>query len=144
MNVESIIARKGSDVVMIAPGASLREAVDVLRERAIGALVVSNDGIRLDGVLSERDVVRRLAVDGADAMDMTVARAMSTPVLTCELTDELAHVMGIMTQRRVRHLPVLHHGVLCGLLSIGDVVKHRLDELENENHALFAYISHTH
>jgi CBS domain-containing protein len=143
MNVEGIIARKGSAVFTIAPGATLAEAVRVLREQHIGALVVSADGLRIDGILSERDVVRRLAADGADALDMTVARAMSNPVVTCDLPDELGELMSVMTDKRVRHLPVVHAGRLCGLVSIGDVVKHRLVELEVENQALFDYIAHT-
>jgi CBS domain-containing protein len=143
VNVEGIIARKGSDVYTIAPGATLAEAVRVLRERGIGALVVSVNGSRLDGILSERDVVRRLASDGGDALDMTVARAMTNPVVTCGLHDELGDLMSVMTDRRVRHLPVVNDGGLCGLVSIGDVVKHRLVELEVENQALFDYIAHT-
>ena len=142
MNVESILARKGSQVASIVPGATLAEAVQMLREHGIGALVVSVDGRRVDGMLSERDVVRRLAIDGADALEMTAARAMSTPVVTCGLLDELPELMAIMTQRRVRHLPVVSHGRLIGLVSIGDVVKHRVEELETENRALFDYIAH--
>jgi CBS domain-containing protein len=143
MNVEGIITRKGAQVFTVAPGATLREAVAVLRERSIGALVVSTDAMRVDGILSERDVVRRLAADGPDALDMTVARAMTSEVVTCEMSDELGALMAVMTRHRVRHLPVMSDGRLHGLVSIGDVVKHRLDELESENHALFEYISHS-
>lgn len=142
MNVEGIIARKGDEVVKIAPGATLAEAVVLLKERGVGALVISVDGTRVDGILSERDVVRRLATDGVDAMEMTVARAMTTTVLTCTHADELAHLMVVMTTSRVRHLPVVDGGRLCGIVSIGDVVKHRVDELESENQALFEYIAH--
>lgn len=144
MNVERILAHKGERVVSIAPGATLGEAVQELRAHSVGALVVSVDGSRIDGILSERDVVRRLAADGADALDMTVARAMSRPVVTCALGDEIGELMSVMTQHRVRHLPVLHGGRLCGLISIGDVVKYRLVELEAENQALFNYIAHVH
>ena len=142
VNVEGILARKGRTVAVIAPGATLAEAVAMLREHGIGALVVSVDGRRVDGMLSERDVVRRLAIDGADALEMTAARAMSTPVVTCEPADELPDLMSVMTQRRIRHLPVVSQGALVGLVSIGDVVKHRVEELEVENRALFDYIAH--
>jgi CBS domain-containing protein len=141
MDVGSMLERKARAVVTIAPGATLTEAVLLLREHGIGALVVSIDGSRVDGMLSERDVVRRLAIDGADALEMTVARAMSTPVIACSPSDELPELMAVMTERRVRHLPVLVEQRLVGLVSIGDVVKHRVDELEHENRALFEYLS---
>lgn len=143
MHVEGILARKGREVATIAPGASLVEAVAQLREHGIGALVVSSDGRRIDGILSERDVVRRLATDGADALEMTVARAMTREVSTCGCSDSVEHLMRLMTELRFRHLPVVDDaGSLCGLVSIGDVVKYRLGELEAENHALFDYIAH--
>jgi CBS domain-containing protein len=143
VHVEGILARKGRGVVTIPPGASLQEAVALLRQHGIGALVVSSDGRRIDGILSERDVVRRLASDGADALEMTVARAMTSDVSTCVVGDEVEHLMRVMTERRFRHLPVVDHdGYLAGIVSIGDVVKHRLGELEAENHALFEYIAH--
>ena len=143
MNVESLISRKRHGVVTIAPGATLAEAVALLREHGIGALVVSVDGRRVDGMLSERDVVRRLAIDGADSLEMTVARAMSTPVVTCAPDDELPPLMAVMTDRRIRHLPVVADDGLVGMVSIGDVVKQRVDELETENRALFDYIAHS-
>lgn len=143
MNVEGIIARKGSAVVTIAPGATLHDAVRMLREHQIGALIVSVDQRRIDGIVSERDVVRCLAQVGVDALDMTVARAMSNPVVTCSLSDDLERLMSVMSELRVRHLPVVDGDRLCGLVSIGDVVKHRLVELEVENQALFDYIAHT-
>lgn len=143
MHVEGILARKGREVATIAPGASLVEAVGLLRDHGVGALVVSSDGRRIDGILSERDVVRRLATDGADALEMTVARAMTRDVSTCCCEDSVEHLMRLMTELRFRHLPVIDDtGSLCGLVSIGDVVKYRLGELEAENHALFDYIAH--
>jgi CBS domain-containing protein len=143
VQVDTILVRKGSDVAVIPPGASLGEAVTALTERGIGAIVVSVDGRRIDGILSERDVVRRLALDGPDALEMTVARAMTREVRTCRRDDTVEHLMREMTHHRFRHLPVVEvDDTLCGIVSIGDVVKFRLGELETENQALFDYIAH--
>jgi CBS domain-containing protein len=143
VHVDTILARKGTDVVVVSPGVTLAEAVTTLTRRGIGAVVVSVDGRRIDGILSERDVVRRLAVDGPDALEMTVARAMTRAVRTCRSDDTVDHLMREMTQHRFRHLPVVDDdGMLCGIVSIGDVVKSRLGELEAENQALFDYIAH--
>jgi len=139
--IETILTSKGSDVYTVVPGATLREAVAILRSEGIGALVVSTDGLRIDGILSERDVVRRLAIDGVDALDMTVARAMTTEVRTCGLDERSESLMSLMTTHRIRHVPVVDSGRLRGLVSIGDLVKARLGELEAENRALLDYVS---
>jgi CBS domain-containing protein len=139
--IETILTSKGSDVYTVVPGATLREAVAILRSEGIGALVVSTDGLRIDGILSERDVVRRLAIDGVDALDMTVARAMTTEVRTCGLDERIESLMSLMTNHRIRHVPVVDSGRLRGLVSIGDLVKARLGELEAENRALLDYVS---
>jgi CBS domain-containing protein len=143
MNVQSILQNKGSDVATLNQQASLADAAAQLRDRGIGALVVSNDGQHIDGIVSERDVVRALAAHGSSALGRTVASAMSTDVVTCAAGDSVEALMVSMTDRRIRHLPVVDDdGVLTGIVSIGDVVKARLSQLETENQALFDYITH--
>ncbi len=142
MNVQSIIGAKGSDVATIAQTATLSEAVAILNDRRIGALVVSGDGRAISGILSERDVVRVLAQHGCDIMSSHVGSAMSTEVVTCSHGDGVDRLMALMTERRIRHLPVVDaQGDLAGIVSIGDVVKARHLELELENKALSEYIS---
>ena len=142
MNVQSILGVKGNAVVTIGDGASLADAVMTLRDNRIGALVVSNDGRHIDGIVSERDVVRALANHGASALDRTVSSVMSTDVVTCRTEDAVESLMLSMTERRIRHLPVADDdGVLGGVISIGDVVKARLGQLETENRQLYDYIT---
>ncbi len=141
MNVQSILAAKGTKVATITAEASLSDAVASLRDHGIGALVVSADGSSLDGILSERDVVRSIATHGDDTLDLTVGSAMSGNVITCQPADSIDKLMGMMTDRRIRHLPVLESsGAIAGIISIGDVVKYRLVELESENSQLHSYI----
>ena len=142
MNVQSIIGAKGSEVATVAAEISLADAVGVLAGRKIGALVVSGDGRRIDGIISERDIVRAVGVGGVDALNTTVGTVMSTEVVTCSANDGVDHLMSLMTERRIRHLPVVDDGdALAGIVSIGDVVKARLMSLEHENRALADYIS---
>ena len=141
MNVQSILAAKGNAVAKIAATSTLSEAVAALRDHGIGALVVSADGNHIDGILSERDVVRSIASHGDDTMHLTVGSAMSSNVITCAPADSIDTLMEMMTERRIRHLPVLAlDGAIAGIISIGDVVKYRLVELENENSQLHDYI----
>ena len=141
MNVQSILAAKGNAVATITATSTLSEAVAALRDHGIGALVVSADGNRIDGILSERDVVRSIASHGDDTMHLTVGSAMSSNVITCAPADSIDTLMEMMTERRIRHLPVLAlDGAITGIISIGDVVKYRLVELENENSQLHDYI----
>jgi CBS domain-containing protein len=143
MNVLSILQTKGSDVATITKEASLADATAQLRDRGVGALVVSDDGRHIDGIVSERDVVRALAAHGAGVLGRSVASAMSTDVVTCSAADSVEELMVSMTERRIRHLPVIDgDGLLSGIVSIGDVVKARLGQLETENQALFDYITH--
>jgi CBS domain-containing protein len=143
MNVQSILAGKGSDVATIGHTASLSDAAATLRDRGVGALVVSDDGQHIDGIVSERDVVRALAAHGASALGRTVGSAMSTQVITCAADDSVDDLMASMTERRIRHLPVVDtEGLLAGIVSIGDVVKARLGDLETENQALVEYLHH--
>ena len=140
MNVDTILTSKGSDVATIVPDASLGDAVAQLRDRGVGALVVSADGQHIDGILSERDVVRALATHGASVLGRSVSSVMSVEVVTCDRADSVEALMQSMTDRRFRHLPVVDADVLAGIISIGDVVKARLNELQSENQALTDYI----
>ena len=143
MNVQSILQAKGSDVATITKAASLADASAQLRDRGVGALVVSDDGRHIEGIVSERDVVRALAAHGAGALGRSVSSVMSTDVVTCRTGDSVEELMVSMTERRIRHLPVIDaDGLLSGIVSIGDVVKARLGQLETENQALFDYITH--
>jgi CBS domain-containing protein len=143
MYVESILASKGVDVATIAPTATVREAVAALRDHRVGALVVSTDGQTIDGILSERDIVRRLAEQAGGTLDLGVADVMTSAVTTCGPKDTIEQLMWLMTSQRFRHVPVVDDGGrLAGIISIGDVVKYRLGQLESENQALYEYITH--
>jgi len=141
MNVETILKAKGTAVVTIAPTATIAEAVALLTRKRIGALVVSADGREPLGILSERDIVQGLGTSGSDVLQRRVDELMTRSVITCAPQDRLADLMALMTERRIRHLPVLQGGRLAGLVSIGDVVKNRLDEMEWESSSLKTYIA---
>ena len=141
MHIVDILATKGSEVATIPRTATVEEAVRLLSQRSIGALVVSEDGVHIDGIVSERDIVRRLDHRGPDLLEATVASIMSTPVHTCSPDDTPEAVMAVMTNRRVRHVPVVRDGALQGLVSIGDVVKSRIEALEEDHRVLVEYIS---
>ncbi|HXC28986.1 MAG TPA: CBS domain-containing protein [Stellaceae bacterium] len=141
MNVHAILRNKGDSVVTIHPDATIDRAVSVLRRRGIGALVVSDDGESVVGILSERDIVDALARFGGDLLSVSVSEVMSSPVVTCEPGDSVAELMAEMTNRRIRHFPVLDDGRLVGIVSIGDLVKSRLDEIEYEAHSLRSFIA---
>lgn len=131
MNVESILEKKGKDVATIAPEASVKSAADWLRARNVGALVVASNGAMV-GIISERDIVRAFSQYGESVAVMQVNDIMTHGLITASPGDDLTHLMHLMTRHRVRHMPVVRGGKLVGLVSIGDVVKHRLDELELE------------
>lgn len=141
MHIVDILEAKGSAVATITGDTAVGDAVAELARRSIGALVVSADGSHIDGIVSERDIVRRLGRDHQALMDRPVRDIMSTPVHTCGPGDETEVVMATMTNRRVRHVPVVEDGVLVGLVSIGDVVKGRIQELEEDAKVLVEYIS---
>ena len=132
MKVESILKGKGHDVQTIGSEVSIVLAIHQLSSKGIGALVVSDDQRRVDGLLGEREVVRGLAKHGAGLLDMRVHDVMARSVPICSSQDTIRHAMAEMTRSRNRHLPVVDDGALSGLISIGDVVKHRLEELELE------------
>ena len=140
MRIHDVIQGKPSqDVVTISPDASVRELLALLSEHNVGALVVSGDGAAVDGIVSERDVVRRLHTD-ENALDGPVSGIMTADVHTCEPEHSLDELMALMTERRIRHVPVLSEGRLAGIISIGDVVKNRIGELEFERDQLDSYM----
>lgn len=141
MNVDTILRHKGRNVTTIAPDARISAAVDLLRRHAVGALVVSRDGIAIDGILSERDIVAALADHGAATLDLAVRDLMSRKVVTCRREDAIADLAALMTERRIRHLPVVDRGALAGIVSIGDVVKQRIDEVESEASSMREFIA---
>jgi CBS domain-containing protein len=141
MRVTTILSEKGSTVATIDSTATLAEAAAELRLRGVGALVVSRDGRTIEGILSERDIVRRLAERGDHALGELVGAVMTAQVRTCEPTDTSEDLMRVMTDHRLRHLPVVVDGALSGIVSIGDIVKARLTELELEARALHDYIT---
>jgi CBS domain-containing protein len=141
MRVHDVLASKGSDAVhTIAPDATVRELLEVLAEHNIGALVVSADGATMLGIVSERDIVRKLR-DADNARDTAVADIMTTDVRVCSPEDSFGDLMALMTKHRVRHVPVLDDGRLVGVLSIGDAVKHRMEQLEFERDQLNNYVA---
>ncbi|HWM73153.1 MAG TPA: CBS domain-containing protein [Nocardioides sp.] len=143
MRIGEIIKAKASkDVVTISPDAGVRELIAKLAEFNIGALIVSSDGQALDGIVSERDVVRHLHSDGT-VINNVVSAIMTDVVETCAPEDDLDAVMHTMTERRFRHIPVVQGGTLVGIISIGDVVKHKIGQLEFERDQLDGYIHQT-
>ncbi len=140
MYVQTILSAKGSDVTTIEPTASLDAAANILAERRIGALVVLGPERRVIGIVSERDVVRALAESGAQALQMPVSQVMTRKVSTCTLAELVSSIMELMTNGKFRHLPVVEQDQLLGIVSIGDVVKHRLMEMQQESEALRDYI----
>jgi CBS domain-containing protein len=141
MNVHTILRNKGKSVVTIHPDATVERAVAVLRLRGIGALVVSDDGENVVGILSERDIVEAMARHGGELLAVSVSEVMSCPVVTCEPGDSVAELMAEMPNRRIRHFPVVDDGRLVGIVSIGDLVKSRLDEIEYEAHSMRSFIA---
>ncbi|GGO77317.1 CBS domain-containing protein [Nocardioides deserti] len=139
---EVLDSKPRTDVVTIHPDAGVRELVAALAEHNVGALVVSADGTSLDGIVSERDVVRRLHADGT-VVDATVGAIMTAVVETCGPETGLDELMRIMTDRRIRHVPVVDDGRLVGIVSIGDVVKHKIGQLQFERDQLDSYVHQT-
>ena len=143
MRIQDVIHAKAQQaVVTIAPDATVRDLIALLAEHNVGALVVSDDGERVSGIVSERDVVRRLHSDEA-VLDTLVSDIMTAEVRTCAAEDGLTELMQTMTEHRVRHVPVVADGRLTGIISIGDVVKNRIGELEFERDQLDSYVHQT-
>ncbi len=141
MNVETILRTKGSGVATIRPDETVGAAVKELISRNIGALVVSENGETVEGIISERDIVHGLVDHGAALLSLKVAEMMTSRVVTCQLSDSVDQLMAEMTNRRIRHFPVVEDGRLRGIVSIGDVVKTRLDEVEYEAQSLRSFIA---
>ena len=140
MTVNDILSQKGNQVLTIEPAATLAAAVETLAQRRIGALVVTGADHRIVGIISERDIVRVLHEKGTTVLGTQVAEAMTRRVVTCDRNETIAEIMERMTGGKFRHVPVVEHGRLAGIVSIGDVVKARLSELEHEQDALREYI----
>jgi CBS domain-containing protein len=140
MNVNHILSRKGHDVFTIEPTATLGAAVKMLAENRIGALVVTGADRHITGIISERDIVRALDKKGVAVLSESVADTMTRKVVTCTQSDTIVDLMERMTQGKFRHMPVADRNRLVGIVSIGDVVKTRLEELESEHNALRDYI----
>lgn len=141
MRISEVIQRKGSHVVTVAPDVSITDLLALLAEHGIGAVVVSADGGEtVAGIVSERDVVRAIHEQGRDVLGQAVTAIMTTDVQTCAPDEELGALALRMTEHRVRHFPVVEDGHLVAIVSIGDVVKNRLDELQDERNALVHYV----
>jgi CBS domain-containing protein len=140
MTVKAILSAKGGNVVTIEPTANVASAAKLLAERRIGALVVTGAGERVVGIVSERDVVQELAARGTAALDLPLTDIMTRKVTTCAQTDTISSIMSRMTDGKFRHVPVVEQGRLIGIVSIGDVVKHRLAQMECEQAAMRDYI----
>jgi CBS domain-containing protein len=140
MRIADILNHKGNTVVTIAPDASVRDLLAMLAEYNIGATVVSGDGESVDGIVSERDIVRALAARGDHVLDEPVSSIMTAEVFTCEPNTHIDEISNDMTQRRIRHVPVMVNGKLRGIVSIGDVVKLRIADLEVERDSLVTYV----
>jgi CBS domain-containing protein len=141
MDVETILRGKGRTVATIRPDDTIGAAVEALVSGNIGALVASEDGETVDGIISERDIVHALARHGDALLTLSVAEVMTRSVVTCDPTESVGELMAEMTNRRIRHLPVVRDGRLYGIVSIGDVVKNRLDEIEYEARSLRSFIA---
>ena len=140
MTVKEILSRKGSDVVTADPSATLSEAVQLLAARRIGAVVITGADRRIVGILSERDIVRTLAEKGAQALESPISEVMTRKVITCGVGETVPEIMERMTVGKFRHVPVVEQGRLTGIISIGDVVKSRVQQMEQESAALQEYI----
>ena len=141
MFVSDILGHKGNRVVAVTPEETLASAIATLSARRIGAVLVLDSDKKLVGILSERDILHAVARRAADALGLRVAEVMTTPVVTCDPDDTVEHVMELMTNGRFRHLPVVRRASLLGVVSIGDVVKWRLDETRQEAEVLRQYIA---
>lgn len=140
MRIRDILRNKGTAVATVRPETTVRELLALLAERNIGAVVVSPDGAAISGIASERDVVRRMHEHGAALLDRPVSQIMTTEVRTCGPDDQVDGLRRVMTEHRIRHLPVVVEGRLAGIVSIGDVVKSAIDALESEREHLVGYI----
>jgi CBS domain-containing protein len=140
MTVSHILQAKGRDVITASPTSKVSDVARILSERRIGAVVITGAGGRIEGIVSERDVVRHVGKEGAAALDLPASAIMTRTVRTAQEDDTEAELMALMTEHRIRHLPVVNEGKLGGMISIGDVVKHRIEAIEREAAEMKAYI----
>jgi CBS domain-containing protein len=140
MRISDVVRRKGDRVFTVRPDETVESLLALLEEHRIGALVVSEDGETVSGIVSERDVVWRLASDGAGILKAPISQIMTTDVRTCDLDTHIEDLARMMTEHRIRHIPVVIDGKLTAIVSIGDIVKHRIDELQAERDQLVGYI----
>ena len=141
MLVSNLLEGKGTMVVTVTKEATVGDVVADLAHHRVGALVVSPDGSQIQGIVSERDIVKRLSVLHTELLDEPVSSIMSTEVRVCSPGDDVESIMNLMTEQRIRHVPVVEDGRLAGIISIGDVVKSRIEELEKDRNELMEYIS---
>ncbi len=141
MNVESILRSKGNAVITAKPDTPVAVVAGMLTDARVGAVVISTDKVHIEGIISERDIVSAIASKGKDALTVPAANLMTKDVVTCSPTDIVAELMSVMTEQRIRHLPVMKDGALAGIISIGDVVKCRVQEVESEAEALREYVT---
>ena len=144
MYISDILNAKGTEVITTGPAETVAATARLLNYQRIGAVIVRDAKDKVIGVVSERDIIRGIAVNGARALDMEVRELMTREVVSCKPTDTISEVMRVMTTRRFRHLPVMEDGELKGMVSIGDVVKYRLDETELETRVLRDYVIASH
>lgn len=140
MRIADVLRNKGAGVLTVAPDMTVRDLLEVLVTRNVGAMVVVESGVPI-GIVSERDVVRRLHEFGAELLERPVAQLMTTQIITCTPADSVDSLSALMTTNRVRHVPVIEDGRLAGIVSIGDVVKTRMEELQTQQEQLEAYIT---
>ena len=141
MHVDTILKKKGDTIIAVEPSDPISKAAQTLSDNRIGAVLILDAAGKVSGILSERDIVRGLARQRDACLTMSVDQLMTSPVITCNLNDNINDIMQLMTERRIRHLPVMDGDKLCGVISIGDVVKQRISEIENESEALKQYIA---
>ncbi len=142
MTVARIINQNGASIVTVRSDATVAESIELLSEHDIGAVVVSDDGVSVAGILSERDIIRGLSQSGPSLFERPVGEIMTREVETCSPQDTTVSLLARMTKQRIRHMPVVEGGQLTGIVSIGDVVKLRLDDLATDNQAMHDYITH--
>ncbi|MEH6404290.1 MAG: CBS domain-containing protein [Sneathiella sp.] len=141
MNVASILRGKGADIITVGVADEIATVAKILGDNKIGAVLVVDEPGKVLGVISERDIVRGLSQSGNGCLSKLAQDLMTSNVITCEPSDTIDEVMALMTAKRIRHLPVMESGKLAGFISIGDVVKHRMDEVEREAAAMRDYIA---
>jgi CBS domain-containing protein len=141
MSVAALLGSKGSNVITVAPDAPVLEVIRILAENKIGSVLILDDGGAIAGIVSERDIVHGMAATGAGLLEAPVSSIMTSEVVTCLSTDSVIHIMEKMTRGRFRHVPVIDEARLIGIVSIGDVVKHRIAEVESDVSAMRSYIA---